>query len=218
MQRPYLSQRLYAGLQLKRQMTLVSAPPGFGKTTCVVEWADSLDRPLTWLSLDPGDDDPNRFFTYFVAALQKVDAALGREIETVLQAGQLPPAEVIATALSNDILQLENQFLFVLDDFHVIQDPAILLVIEKLITNPPAPLHLVLITREDPPLPLARLRAHNRLTEIRAQDLRFTSHDTQLFFDKLGLSLAQSDMSVLEDKTEGWIAGRQLQPLPCSHH
>jgi LuxR family maltose regulon positive regulatory protein len=150
-QRPRLSQRLNAGLEAGRSLTLVSAPAGFGKTTCVSAWVNALACPVAWLSLETADDDPGRFFTYFIAALQKVNATLGREIEGILRAGQLPPGEVISATLINDTLVAAGRFLLVLDDFQVIQDKFILQVLEKLITNlPPAP-HLVLLTREDPP-------------------------------------------------------------------
>jgi LuxR family maltose regulon positive regulatory protein len=206
---------LNEGLEFNRQITLVSAPAGFGKTTCISEWVNALDRwPITWLSLDPADDDPGRFFAYFLAALQQVDANLGHEIEGVLRSGQLPPAEIISATLINDILKLEDRLLLVLDDFHVIQDRFILQVLEKLVANLPQPLYLVLLTREDPPLPLAQLRANNRLTEIRARDLRFTSHDTGRFLNEvMSLSLSQTDIAALEDKTEGWIVGLQLAGL-----
>jgi LuxR family maltose regulon positive regulatory protein len=213
--RPHLIERLNEGLGAGRQITLVSAPAGFGKTTCVGKWLTTLDRwPATWLSLDAGDDDPGRFFAYLIAALQKIDGKLGQEIERALRAGQLPPGEIVSTTLINDILELESAFLLVLDDLQAIQDPAILSVLETLVSNMPPPLHLVLISREDPPLPLARLRANNRLTEIRAEDLRFTRRDTLCFLhDVMGLSLSQADVAVLEDKTEGWIAGLQLAGL-----
>jgi LuxR family maltose regulon positive regulatory protein len=172
--RPQLIQRLNDGLESGRQMTLVSAPAGFGKTTCVGEWVDALDLPFAWLSLDPADDDPGRFFTYLIAALQQVDAKVGREIEGVLRAGQLPPADVISTTLLNDLLDWEDRCLLILDDFQVIQDRFILHLLEQLVANLPPALHLVLLTREDPSLPLARLRANNQLAEIRAADLRFT--------------------------------------------
>jgi LuxR family maltose regulon positive regulatory protein len=211
---------LNEGLEFNRQITLVSAPAGFGKTTCISAWVDSLNRwPVTWLSLDPSDDDPARFFAYFVAALQKIDADLGLEIEGVLRTGQLPPSEIISTTLINDILVLEDQFLLVLDDFHVIQDRFIFQVLEQLVANLPYPLHLVLITREDPPLPLARLRANNQLTEIRARDLRFASRDTNHFLNEvMGLSLSQADIAALEDKTEGWVVGLQLAGLSIRDH
>ena len=214
-QRPHLIRRLNEGLESGRQMTLVSAPAGFGKTTCISEWVNALDRwPVAWLSLDPSDDDPGRFFTYLVAALQKVNENLGREIEGVLRAGQLPPSEIIITTLINDILELQGRFLLVLDDFQVIQDRFILQVLEQLVTNLPPPLHLVLITREDPPLPLARLRANNQMTEIRAGDLRFTSREADRFLNEvMGLCLSQADITVLEDRTEGWIVGLHLAGL-----
>ena len=212
--RPHLIQRLNKGLAFDRQVTLVSAPAGFGKTTCIGEWVNALDCPVTWLSLDAADDDPARFFAYLVAALQKVDDNLGREIEGVLRSGQLPPVEAISTTLINDILELGGRFLLVLDDFQVIQDRFILQVLEKLVGNLPQPLHLVLLTREDPSLPLARLRANNRLTEIRAGDLRFTGPEADRFLNEvMGLSLSPADIAVLKDKTEGWIVGLQLAGL-----
>jgi LuxR family maltose regulon positive regulatory protein len=214
-QRPYLIQRLNEGLAFNRPVTLVSAPAGFGKTTCISEWANALDGwPVTWLNLDSSDDDPGRFFAYLVAALQNVEASLGQEIGGVIRSGQIPPSEIISTTLVNDILALEGRFLLVLDDFHVIQDRLILQVMEQLLANFPHPLHLVLITREDPPLPLARLRANNQLTEIRARDLCFTSRDTDRFLNEvMGLSLSQADIATLEDKTEGWVVGLQLAGL-----
>jgi len=214
-QRPKLIQKLSAGLDMGNQLFLVSAPAGFGKTSCVSEWSNTLEGwPVTWLSLDVSDDDPGRFFSYLIAALQKVDADLGQEIEGVLRSGQLPTGEMISTTLINDILDFNSEFLLVLDDFHIIQDQFILEILEKLVSNLPHPLHMVLITREDPPLPLAQLRAKNLLTEIRASDLRFTSHNIDRFLnDVMGLSLSQADISVLADKTEGWIVGLQLAGL-----
>jgi len=214
-QRPQILQKLNEGLELGRQVTLVSAPAGFGKTTCISEWVNALPGwPVSWLSLDPSDDDPVRFFSYFVAGLQKVETSLGLEIEGVVRSGQLPPSEIISTSLIRDISSSKRRFLLVLDDFHVIQDRFILQVFEQLATNFPSPLHLVLVTREDPPLPLARLRANNLLTEIRARDLRFTLPEIGLFLnDVMGLSLSQTDIAALEDKTEGWIVGLQLAGL-----
>lgn len=215
--RPHLLQRLTEGLEAGRQITLVSAPAGFGKTTCISDWAGTLDCPVTWLSLDTADDDPGRFFTYLLAALQKVDASLGKEIESVLHSGQLPPSDVISAILINDIVRarrVEGRFLLILDDLHVIQDPSILQVLERLVASPPQPLHLALLAREDPPLPLARLRANNQLTEIRARDLRFVGDDAERFLNEvLGLSLSRADVAALEAKTEGWVVGLQLAGL-----
>ncbi len=212
-QRPFLTQQLQEGLTRGRPLTLVSAPAGFGKTTCVSAWVHRLDCPVAWLSLDAGDDDPGRFVAYVVAALQTIDPTLGEEIAGVLNAGELPPGDVISTTLINDMLEQDGRFLLVLDDFHVIQDAFILQIVTQLIANQPPSLHLVLITREDPPLPLARLRANNLLTEIRARDLRFTRADAARFLEALGLSLSETDIAILEAKTEGWIAGLQLAAL-----
>jgi LuxR family maltose regulon positive regulatory protein len=214
-QRASLIARLDEGLEAGHQVFLVSAPAGFGKTVCVSEWVDSLDHwPAAWLSLDAADDDPGRFFTYLIAAMQEIDASIGSEIEGVLRAGQLPPVEIIGTTLIGDMLQVESRFLLVLDDFQVIQDRYILHVLEDLISNLPPALHLVLITREDPSLPLARLRANDKLTEIRAGDLRFTEKEADQFLNQsMALSLSSTDVRKLVDRTEGWIAGLHLAGL-----
>jgi LuxR family maltose regulon positive regulatory protein len=212
--RPHLTQRLNEGLADGRALTLVSAPAGFGKSTCVSEWLSGLERAVTWLSLDPADDDPERFFSYLVAAFQKIDPQIGREIEGMLQSGAALPVEAIAAALINDLLGLKRPLVLVLDDFQMIQDAAILAVIEKLVGNPPPQLHLVLITREDPLLPLARLRANNQMTEIRAGDLRFAGGEVARFLNEImGLALSTGDIAALEDRTEGWIVGLQLAGL-----
>jgi len=195
-------------------MTLVSAPAGFGKTTCIREWITGLHLPVSWLSLEPADDDPGRFFTYLLAALQKIDETLGREILGILNAGQLPPAEIIAASLINGLLNVQGQFLLVLDDFHFVQERFILHVFEELIVHFPEPLHLVLITREDPALPLARLRANNQLTEIRAEDLRFTRSEADQFLQEvMELHLPEADIALLDERTEGWVVGLQLAGL-----
>lgn len=212
--RSALAQRLDEGLQAGHCLSLISAPAGFGKTTCVLEWLAGLHRPAAWLSLDGADNDPARFFTYLAAALNKVDPSLGRDIESSLQSGQLPAPEAIAADLVHDLLQARQPFLLVLDDFHLIQEPTVLHTFETLLVNLPPQIHLVLITREDPQLPLARLRAHNRLTEIRAADLRFSGADTTAFLNEvMGLSLALDEVVELESRTEGWIVGLQLAGL-----
>ena len=212
--RERLIQRLDDGLRAGRSLTLVSAPAGFGKSTCVAAWLHDLGRPAAWLSLEPADDDPARFFAYFAAALQSVDPSLGRELEGLLASGQAPPAEALGPLLLGDLSRLNRSFVLVLDDFQVIQEPAILRALEKLVAGRPAQLHLVLVTREDPSLPLARLRANNQLTELRAEDLRFNSAETGAFFDfTMGLSLSAEDIGRLESRIEGWVAGLQLAGL-----
>jgi LuxR family maltose regulon positive regulatory protein len=210
-QRPQLLRRLNDGWSAGHPLTLVSAPAGFGKTLCVSEWVSTLDVPSAWLSLEVEDDDPGRFFTYLITALQQLNENLGREIGSVLRSGQLPPGDILGTTLINDVLAWEDRGVLILDDFHVIQDRFILQVLEKLIANLPQSLHIVLLTREDPPLPLARLRANNQLTEIRASDLRFNEHEAEQFLNEvLGLALSPSDVAALDDRTEGWIVGLQL--------
>jgi LuxR family maltose regulon positive regulatory protein len=213
-ERPHLIRRLDEGLAAGKRVTLVSAPAGFGKTVCIGVWLDGLDLPTAWLSLDETDDDPGRFFSYLIAALQTVDANIGGEIEGVLRAGQLPPSEIISATLINDILDVESQFILVLDDFQAIQDGFIMEVLETLLANQPDSVHLVLLTREDPPLPLARLRAGTQLSEMRAGDLRFSNQEAACFLNEvMGLSLSQADVKALEERTEGWIAGLQLAAI-----
>lgn len=213
-QRPRLINRLNEGLDSGRTLTLISAPAGFGKTLCANEWIRAQSRPAAWLSLDPADDDPGRFFDYLLAALQTVDPAIGAEIQPIVRSGQLPPADALCAALVNDMAALHRPFLLVLDDVQVIQDGLILQVLAQLAANPPPPLHLVLLTREDPSLPLARLRASNLLTEVRAADLRFTEPEAgQFIHGVLGLTLPPDDLAVLTERTEGWAAGLQLAGL-----
>jgi LuxR family transcriptional regulator, maltose regulon positive regulatory protein len=213
-ERPQLLDRLDEGLASGHQVFLVSAPAGFGKTTCITDWLGKLEMPCTWLSLDESDDDPACFFSYLSAALQKINVHFGREIEGVLRSGEIPPVNVISTTLINDLLNIDSSFLLVLDDFHLIQEPLILAFCEALLAHLPHPLHLVLVTREDPPLPLAKLRANNQLTEIRAHDLRFTNREADQFLTEvIGISLTHTDLEILENKTEGWIVGLQLAGL-----
>jgi LuxR family maltose regulon positive regulatory protein len=189
--RPRLIERLNEGLRLGHRLSLVSAPAGSGKTTLVTEWLHSADRPFTWLSLDESDNDPARFLTYLVAALQKVDGDIGQATQDLLQSPQLPPAETLMTALINDMAATPTPFTLVLDDYHVIDDPSILKATGFLLEHQPPQIHLVIATREDLPLSLSRLRARGQMTEIRAHDLRFTIEEAALFsLDKNGTFLS----------------------------
>ncbi len=213
--RPHLVDKLNDGWNFNRQLTLVSAPAGFGKTSSIAEWIKSRPEiPVAWLSLEEADDDPIRFLIYFIGALKQVEANLGVEIDRILQSGQLPPGEIISTTLVQQIQEHNSKFIFVLDDLQVIQDAYIHKLLEDLILHCPQQLHLVLLTREDPPLPLARLRANNRLTEIRARDLRFSRPDIDRFLKGvMEISLSDADLAVLENKIEGWVVGLQLAGL-----
>src|SRR2546421_10548244 len=161
--RPRLIERLNQGLH--RKLTLIAAPAGFGKTTLISEWVEGIERPRTrtaWLSLDEGDSDPTLFLTYLVAALRTIAANIGEGVLGVLQSPQPPPTETILTALLNEITTIPDNFVLVLDDYHVIEAKAIDQALTYLIEHLPPQMHLVIVTREDPQLPLARLRARSQ--------------------------------------------------------
>jgi LuxR family maltose regulon positive regulatory protein len=208
--RPRLLERLNLGLQ--HSLVLVSAPAGFGKTTLVSAWVGATARPTAWLSLDEGDNDPVRFLTYLVAALQTVAGPVGDGSLALLQSTQ--PPEAALTSLLNELTTLSQEVLLVLDDYHVIEARAIDQALTFLLEHLPPQVHLVIVTREDPHLPLARLRAGGQLTEVRAVDLRLTLAEAATFLHQvMGLPLAAADVALLATRTEGWIAGLQLAAL-----
>jgi LuxR family maltose regulon positive regulatory protein len=207
-----LIERLNEGLQ--RKLTLISAPAGFGKTTLLSAWLSGCDRPAAWLSLDEGDNDPTRFLIYLVAALRTIAPNIGAELLAVLQSPQPPPTKTVLTALLNEISAIADIFVLVLDDYHRIEAKAVDDALAFLLEHLPAQMHLVIATREDPPLPLARLRARDELTELRVTDLRFSPAEAAAFLNQaMGLDLAAEDIEALETRTEGWIAGLQLAAL-----
>ncbi len=212
--RPRLVQRLSEGLRAGRQITLVSAPAGFGKTTLVSAWLSDLDWPSGWLSLDEGDNDAVRFLSYFVAALQKADPKIGRSVRSLQQSPEPPQPEALWIALVNDIAAAPRPLLLVLDDYHLIHTMQIHQQLAALLDYLPQQMHLVISTREDPPLPLSRLRARGQMSEIRQADLRFSRQEAALFLNTtMGLGLTADDIAALEARTEGWIAGLQLAAL-----
>jgi LuxR family maltose regulon positive regulatory protein len=211
-QRQRLLERLNEGLQ--RKLTLVSASAGFGKTTLVSEWLAGSERSAAWLSLDEGDNDPTRFLTYLIAALQTIVDSIGEGVLTLLQSPQPPSTESILTAVLNEVTSIPEELILVLDDYHVIDSPTIDQALTFLLDHLPPQLHLVIITREDPPLPLARLRVRNQLTELRVSDLRFTTSEATAFLNQtMDLNLSSADINLLEFRTEGWIAGLQLAAI-----
>ena len=220
--RPHLLERLNAGLH--RKLTLIAAPAGCGKTTLLSTWIAGLqesNRPVAWLSLDAGDSDPARFLTYLVAALRTIEQNIGEGALGLLQSSnssQSPPTEAILTALLNEITGMPRNFVLVLDDYHVIEAQVVDDACTFLIEHLPPQMHLVITSREDPPLPLARLRARNQLTELRASDLRFTATEAAGFLQAMGLNLSAEDVVALEARTEGWIAGLQLAALSMQGH
>jgi LuxR family transcriptional regulator, maltose regulon positive regulatory protein len=209
-----LNESLCQGRSSGQMLTLISAPAGFGKTTLLSEWVAGCERPVAWLSLDEGDKDPARFLAYLIAALQKITANIGEEVVGALQSSQLPPMEWMLTNLINDIAAAPTDFILVLDDYHVIDSKPVDEILTFLLERLPPQLHLVMITREDPDLPLARLRARGQLNELRAADLRFSLAEAAGFLDQMmGLDLSAEDIAALETRTEGWIAGLKLAAL-----
>jgi LuxR family maltose regulon positive regulatory protein len=215
--RAHLIERLNAGLG--RKLTLVSAPAGFGKTTLVSEWVHALGKAalpnaVVWLSLDESDNDPARFLTYLITALQTIESDVGKGVLIALQSPQPPSTEAILIPLINEISAIPGRIVLVLDDYHLIQDRSIHDALAFLLRRLPSQMHLVIATREDPPLPLARLRARGQLTELRATDLRFASAEAAAFLNQvMGLDLSEEDIAALETRTEGWVAGLQLAAI-----
>ena len=211
--RAHLVERLQGGA--KRALTLVSAPAGFGKTTLLAQWLAACGMPVAWLSLEAEDNDPSRFLAYLIAALQTLDAQLGTTALALLRTPQPPLPEAVLAVLTNDLVQLGGgDFALVLDDYHAITADPIQGGMTFLLEHLPSHLHLIVATRADPPLPLARLRAQGQLTEVRTADLRFGSAEASAFLQAvMGLDLPAEAIATLEQRTEGWIAGLQLAGL-----
>ncbi len=212
--RPRLIERLNEGME--SPLTLVAAPAGYGKTTTVSAWIRQNKVCVTWLSLDEGDNEPTQFWTYFVAALQTLRSGLGENAMVQLSSldAERSSIETFLTALLNEISAFPDEFALVLDDYHVITTQTIHQGIAFLLGHLPNNFHLVICSRTDLPLPLARLRARNQLIELRADDLRFTLEETAIFLNHaMGLHLSPDNIAAVEARTEGWIAGLQLVAL-----
>ena len=213
--RPRLIERLDQGIE--RKLTLVSAPPGFGKTTVLTEWlaaAPSGGRPAAWVSVDQSDNDPALFWAYLITAVQTVQSGVGESALSLLHSPQPPPIESVLTTLINEINAIQDDFALILDDYHVIDAQPVHGSIAFLLDHLPPQMHLIISGRADPPLPLSRLRGRGELTELRASDLRFTSDEAAAFLNEvMDLDLVADDVAALEARTEGWIAGLQLAAL-----
>jgi LuxR family maltose regulon positive regulatory protein len=211
--RPRLSGRLRRGAASR--LTLISAPAGFGKTTLLAEWlaATGTERSVAWLSLEESDSQPASYWTYLITALQAVAPGVGTSALLLLESGQ-PPVETVLTTVLNELGTAPNDLYLVLDDYHLVDGPDIQAGMTFLLEHLPPQVHLVISTREDPALPLARLRARGELVEVRAADLRFTLDEAAAYLnDVTGLDLAAGDVAALEGRTEGWIAALQLAAL-----
>jgi LuxR family transcriptional regulator, maltose regulon positive regulatory protein len=216
--RPRLSERLDPAIAPK--LVLVSAPAGFGKTTLLTEWLAARSAALAdeqlaaWLSLDQGDNDPASFWAYVIAALRTVASGVGDSALALLDAAQPPPIETVLTMLLNDLSVVAGEIVLVLDDYHVIDAREVQDGMAFLLDHLPPRLHVVIASRIDPALPLARLRARGELTEIRAAELRFTADEAAAYLNgMMGLRLTARDVAALEERTEGWIAALQLAAL-----
>ena len=213
--RPRLTRRF--SVSLERPLVLVCAPAGYGKTTLLSEWLVSdagRDISFAWLSLDEDDNDPARFLTYFISSLTSLDGIDSKEILSLLNSPQAPAPRTMLTVLLSHLEAFPQPLVLVLDDYHVIATQAVHDAVTFLLEHLPPQVHLVLISREDPPFPLARLRGRNQLAEIRADDLRFTADEAAAFLEmSLGIHLNTQQLAELERRTEGWIAGLQLAAL-----
>ncbi len=203
--------------RIQRKLTLIAAPAGYGKTNLASEWTHSLqsedtsNNRITWLSLEEADSEPIRFLSYVIAALQQVAPEIGVGALSLFEMAQSPPINTVLNELINDIAGLDYHIMLVLDDYHVISHPEIHEALRYLVEHQPHQMHLVITSREDPPLPLPRLRARGEMAEIRMHDLRFSlDKTTQFFSHSMKLDLESEVISVLEARTEGWIAGLQL--------
>ncbi len=213
--RTRLTKRMNAGF--KGTLTLLSAPAGFGKTTLLADWIHQEKIAVAWLSIDINDNDPQQFLAYIIAGFQRLKAGTGKAALKMLQSPQPPPVESILTTLINDVNRIPTDHALVLDDYHLIDAKPIHELISFWLEHPPERTHLMIATRADPPLALARLRGQCQLTELRGAELGFTVDEiVDLFHNRMNLSISLEDIDNLETCTEGWIAGLQLAALSLS--
>lgn len=212
--RSRLTEKLMTVLNQPGSFVLLSGPAGFGKTTLLSEFMAALKQPVAWISLDEGDNDPVRFWSYLIAACQSAWPGIGESALELLKSPLPLPDDAVPSILINDFTGPESDLVLVLDDYHAIQNGLVHKALLFLLDHLPNKLHILLSTRVDPPMPLARFRARNQLIEIRANDLRFTTEEAALFLNQvMGLNLSADDVAALEARTEGWIAGLQLTAL-----
>jgi LuxR family maltose regulon positive regulatory protein len=213
--RPRLREAL--GWNEGRKLTLVSAPAGFGKTTLLAEWTEDWSaqgRSVAWVSLDESDNDPSRFLSYLVGALQAAEGGIGEGVVASLRSPEIPSVEILVGALVNELVDLPQGIMVVLDDYHLIYSEPVHEAVTYLIEHLPENVHLVISGRTDPPLPMPRLRAQGQMAEIRAAELRFTSDEAAAFLrDAMALALSDADIVALGEITEGWVAALQLVAL-----
>jgi LuxR family maltose regulon positive regulatory protein len=217
-QRAQLIEFLEQGIQ-DYKLILLAAPAGYGKTTLLVQWAHTNRNLVAWLSISKEDDEPGRFLRYLLAAWDQVQPGISKSPLGILLSSQSPDREAVLSAFVNTASQISEPLVFVLDDYHLIEDHAIHQTLTFLIEHLPPMLHFVLASRGDPPLQIARYRAHQEVLELRTPDLRFLPEETREFFtESMGLSLNRAEIDPLQRQTEGWIAGLQLVALSLRQH
>jgi LuxR family transcriptional regulator, maltose regulon positive regulatory protein len=210
--RPRLTQRLAEGMA--RELVLVCTPAGFGKTTLLADWARRDPRPVAWLSLDEGDNDPVRFWRHAAAAMDTVQPGVTELVAPLLGGLQAASFKSVAATLVNELAEGPDEVVLVLDDYHLIQAPAVHESLGFLLEHLPASLRLVVASRADPPLSLPRLRARGQLAELRQHDLRFTLEEAaELLRSAVGAELPEAAVAALAERSEGWVAGLQLAAL-----
>jgi LuxR family maltose regulon positive regulatory protein len=210
--RPRLAERLQH--QPENSVVLVVAPAGYGKTTLLTWWAEAIDGRLAWFSLDEADNEPARFWRYVVTALRTAGAGMSQDVDALLQDKSRMAWEEVAGLMINDLSQMKEQITLVLDDYHLIHNNAVHHSLGYLLHRQPLQLQVIMLTRADPPLALARLRVQGRLSELRAADLRFTTEEMEAFLScSLSIRLQPQAMRALADRIEGWAAGLQLAAL-----
>jgi len=211
--------RLLIQLDENRPLTLITAPAGFGKTTLLSEWILKNQDPVAWLSLDDEDNDPARFWSYVIAAMQRIEPTIGETAFALLQSPQTFPIDSILTQVINRVAALQRCMVLVLDDYHVITASPIHEALAFLLDYLPDRMRLIIITRADPPLPIARYRSQDKLTEIRASDLRFNYDEVAEFVkESLTSTISSQNIAALEARTEGWIVGLQLAVVSMQGH
>lgn len=217
--RPALVERIRGGANGK--LTVISAPAGAGKTTLLAEWLgerQATDGPAGWVSLDQGDNDPASFWAHVIRALAYAQSGVGAQALAMVPSNASNPTAFL-TSLINDLAAAERDFILILDDYHLIEAPEVHAGVAFLLDHLPSRMHVIIASRADPPLPVARMRARSEVTELRATDLRFTAVETMDFCNRvMALGLAEADVSALEQRTEGWIAGLKLAALSLHGH
>jgi LuxR family transcriptional regulator, maltose regulon positive regulatory protein len=210
--RPRLEKQLKS--RLMRKLTLISAPAGFGKTTLAIRWLNQSNIPIAWYSLDENDNQLNKFFTYLITALQRVNQSFGQPVLEALKSTECADFETIVARMINELMTIEQETALVLDDYHLIKHPDINQAIALLLDHLPPNFHIIILSRVSPALPISKLRSKSQLTELYINDLRFTQNETEDFLNQImQLNLGKKEINLLEKKTEGWIVGLQLAAI-----